>query len=363
MHYIYKITNLINNKIYIGQTKHPEARWRDHKYEAKKDNPNMIISKALKKYGIENFIFEVIVSVLPTGDENEDYKRADDAEELLIEQEQSHVNLGKGYNVSRGGSTSPKTEEWKQYMSERMTKRWENYSEEFKQETIERLIRIAPNEHSFSEENKTNLRRYVKEMWADENHRQKMSALMKERMKERMNDPAEKEKRRIAFSGENNPRHRSKGPVTSPMKGKHHSEEAKQNLSEIFKGRRRSPATEFKPGHGKVIFTPEQEKAICDDYQTMSGRQLSIKYKTTRKILMAVVKKHNIPLHDNSFNTVKGKEHIKISPEQERAICEDYLKVTTMEELIKKHNYSRYVLTRVLTKHNIPLHHTGKVRK
>lgn len=28
--YIYKITNLINNKIYIGQTNNPNRRWKEH---------------------------------------------------------------------------------------------------------------------------------------------------------------------------------------------------------------------------------------------------------------------------------------------------------------------------------------------
>ena len=46
---IYKITNNINNKIYIGQTTRTlEERIAEHK---RKRNP--LISKAIKKYGIE----------------------------------------------------------------------------------------------------------------------------------------------------------------------------------------------------------------------------------------------------------------------------------------------------------------------
>ena len=60
MGYIYKITNLINNKIYIGRTiaKKVERRWNEHKSKSK--NPRTLIEKALNKHGINNFKFEVI---------------------------------------------------------------------------------------------------------------------------------------------------------------------------------------------------------------------------------------------------------------------------------------------------------------
>ena len=60
MAYIYKITNLINNKIYIGRTtaKNAQRRWNEHKSKSKK--PRTLIEKALNKYGISNFKFEII---------------------------------------------------------------------------------------------------------------------------------------------------------------------------------------------------------------------------------------------------------------------------------------------------------------
>lgn len=53
---IYKITNNINKKIYIGQSVNIQRRFKEH------CNPNKIsaISQAIKKYGKENFSFEVI---------------------------------------------------------------------------------------------------------------------------------------------------------------------------------------------------------------------------------------------------------------------------------------------------------------
>lgn len=60
MAYIYKITNLINNKIYIGRTtaKNAQRRWNEHKSKSKK--PRTLIEKALNKYGVINFKFEII---------------------------------------------------------------------------------------------------------------------------------------------------------------------------------------------------------------------------------------------------------------------------------------------------------------
>lgn len=117
---IYKITNMINGKIYIGQSVDFKQRWRQHKKESLKELPSMIINQAMKKHGIDNFIFEVISSIIPIKNEIEYCKIADELEEQFIKEYQSHISLRKGYNVSRGGMTSPKSEEWKQYMSNKI---------------------------------------------------------------------------------------------------------------------------------------------------------------------------------------------------------------------------------------------------
>jgi hypothetical protein len=53
---IYKISNSINNKIYIGQTKSnpPSCRWNRHKYSVNK-GCNVPIHNAMRLYGIEKF--------------------------------------------------------------------------------------------------------------------------------------------------------------------------------------------------------------------------------------------------------------------------------------------------------------------
>ena len=66
MYLIYKITNKINNKIYIGLTKTGlELRWKKH-LQASFSNrsDNSIFHKAIRKYGIDNFDKEILIDVI-----------------------------------------------------------------------------------------------------------------------------------------------------------------------------------------------------------------------------------------------------------------------------------------------------------
>jgi len=57
---IYKITNNINGKIYVGQSICIEKRWRNHKNYFGSGNEDYPLYRAFSKYGIDNFSFEVI---------------------------------------------------------------------------------------------------------------------------------------------------------------------------------------------------------------------------------------------------------------------------------------------------------------
>lgn len=60
---VYKITNQINNKCYIGSSTRVEKRWKEHRNAAFNPNShhyNYPLYAAFRKYGIENFTFEVI---------------------------------------------------------------------------------------------------------------------------------------------------------------------------------------------------------------------------------------------------------------------------------------------------------------
>lgn len=98
---IYKYTNIINNKVYIGQSVNIEKRERDHFYAHKNINARDYNSKfhqALRKYGYENFKFEVLTVI------DKDAMTG----KLLDELEIYYINLYNsykmGYNATIGGS-------------------------------------------------------------------------------------------------------------------------------------------------------------------------------------------------------------------------------------------------------------------
>ena len=63
MGYIYKITNTVNGKCYIGVTIQLNAndRWMKHKYAIRANIGCPMLQKAVKKYGEESFKFEVLI--------------------------------------------------------------------------------------------------------------------------------------------------------------------------------------------------------------------------------------------------------------------------------------------------------------
>lgn len=95
MYYLYRITNLIDNKVYIGQSVKETDRWRQHKYFARQEQPIQYIHHAMKKYGIENFIYEVIVVCKTQNDTNI-------LEKEIIKQYNSR-DKQFGYNIAPGG--------------------------------------------------------------------------------------------------------------------------------------------------------------------------------------------------------------------------------------------------------------------
>ena len=74
---VYKITNQINGKCYIGSSVRVEARWQEHKNCA--FNPNnkkyqYPLYQAFRKYGLENFTFEIIRNDFSNLEEMQEYE-------------------------------------------------------------------------------------------------------------------------------------------------------------------------------------------------------------------------------------------------------------------------------------------------
>lgn len=110
---IYKITNIINNKIYIGQTKNTlKERKREYYNEYKWDTRNRPIILAMRKYGIENFIWSIVEDNIFTSQE------LDEKERYYIKKFKSLCSQN-GYNIELGGnSTGKHSEETKKKISE-----------------------------------------------------------------------------------------------------------------------------------------------------------------------------------------------------------------------------------------------------
>lgn len=104
---IYKITNLINNKVYIGQSVNIEKRIISHKntgFNPKNSSYDYPLYKAIRKYGLENFSFEIIEEL------NKDL--LNDREKYWISYYNSN-NKNFGYNQTDGGDTGTfKTLSW-----------------------------------------------------------------------------------------------------------------------------------------------------------------------------------------------------------------------------------------------------------
>lgn len=96
--YVYKITNTINNKVYIGITNNYKKRWSNEKCNPKDPKKQQVITRAIAKYGEENFIFEVLFSHL-------NIEEACKKEQELIQSYNSLVP--NGYNVDIGGNYHP----------------------------------------------------------------------------------------------------------------------------------------------------------------------------------------------------------------------------------------------------------------
>lgn len=92
---IYRATNKINGNMYIGQTIYDlKSRIKGHDYDSKNENRSCYFQNALKKYGPENFKWEVI-------DECDNINRLNQLEIFYIGYYDTFEN---GYNLTTGGS-------------------------------------------------------------------------------------------------------------------------------------------------------------------------------------------------------------------------------------------------------------------
>ena len=135
---VYRHTNLVNGKVYIGITcKKPEARWgcgHGYRHNAHMDN-------AMKKFGWDNFSHEILYAGL-----SED--EALDTERKLISEYQS-ADRRYGYNIEAGGRKKGS----------------------FSSETLEKMRQrmLGPNNHNYGKPLSEETRRKLSECNSGEN--------------------------------------------------------------------------------------------------------------------------------------------------------------------------------------------------
>lgn len=101
---IYKYTNKLNGHCYIGKSIDIKQRQYNHKSAAFNENArdyNSQFHQAIRKYGLENFDYEILYEIYP-----EDYSL-----ELINALEKGYIKMynsyENGYNATPGGEENP----------------------------------------------------------------------------------------------------------------------------------------------------------------------------------------------------------------------------------------------------------------
>ena len=94
---IYKITNKITSKVYVGLTNNPEVRFKKHIWLSTKPN-KQLIHHSINKHGSDNFKFDVVY-------QTKEVDHAKKMESFFISEENSMCP--NGYNAHPGGNYTP----------------------------------------------------------------------------------------------------------------------------------------------------------------------------------------------------------------------------------------------------------------
>lgn len=143
---IYKITNKTNNKSYIGKSNNIKRRFIEHRNLNHKTNDNL--KRAFKKYGIENFEFEIL--------EECPIDKLNEKEIYYI------ATLKPEYNCTDGGDGATGhhlSEELKEKLRQKGKEQWAKLSDEQKRKIIKNNLSGPKNKYVTSEETKEKLRR------------------------------------------------------------------------------------------------------------------------------------------------------------------------------------------------------------
>lgn len=206
---IYSITNLTNNKIYIGQTVNYKRRISDHKSALRNNrHPNQHLQNAWNKDKENNFTFSLL--------EECSIETLDEKEQYYIKKYNS-IDPDKGYNKESGGSLNKcMSEESRKKLSEAIM------GHPVSAETIKKLKEANIGKH-LSDETKKKMSEFYAKKRIELGKPEKKPKLTKEELYLKQKEAG---KRLMEYN-------RSHG---NPMKGKHPSEETRKKMSNAKTG-------------------------------------------------------------------------------------------------------------------------------
>lgn len=145
---IYLITNLVNNKKYVGLSNNINRRFTEHKTPKNIANKNTVLSKAFRKYNIDNFIFEILEIV-------DDIEMLGKREMFWIEKIKPEYNMNKGGKGNLGFSQS---QDIKDLLRLAGKLQWESKTESDKNKIISNNLTGPKKGHLVSLETRIKLR-------------------------------------------------------------------------------------------------------------------------------------------------------------------------------------------------------------
>lgn len=237
--YIYLTTNLINGKKYIGQ--HASPVFEPDRYIGS----GVILWKAIKKYGKENFICELLES-------------CDSADELNEKEEYwiSYYNAVESddyYNIAAGGNSSKKTVVYRQHLKESWTESRRNKQrEKFKSSNPAKNPEVRKKISDNNASRNYDVRKKLSDakLGKSNPHTDEWNKKISEALKGRVGKPCSKEtKQKLSElrSGKNN-----------PMYGKSATRGTKWFTNGIINVRRKECPAGFIPGVTKICKTDRE---------------------------------------------------------------------------------------------------------
>lgn len=269
---IYKTTNLINKKYYIGKNS--------------TNNPDYIgsgvrFSRAVDKYGKDNFLKEIIIeNITNINDLN--------ALEKYFIKEYNAVKDPMSYNVADGGqggnTLAGFTDEERKAHGQKSKDKWKNYSDEKRKEILDKLHYHALYEDR-TEEHEKNLKKAIQDFHKSdlgkESHK-KRASLIEEYWRTEEGEQQKQKLRELGqlLVGEKN-----------HFFGKHHTVESNQKNREAHLGEKE---------HTKI----RRIKVYKDSLNGMNNVQLAEKYSVTTKTIRCYINKCK-----SELNIVEGNQN------------------------------------------------------